>query len=41
MKLNNKDLNTLGIILGFAGYLTFVLLDKIIKKYFVFFYFVF
>ena len=41
MKLNNKDLNTLGIILGFAGYLTFVLLDTIIKKYLVFSYSVF
>ena len=41
MKLNNKDLNTLGIILGFAGYLTYVLLDTIIKKYLVFSYSVF
>lgn len=29
------NLNTLGIILGFSGYLTFVLLDSIIKKYLV------
>lgn len=41
MRLNNRDLNTLGIILGFAGYLTFVLLDTIIKKYLVFSYPVF
>ena len=35
MKLDNKDSNTLGIILGFAGYLTFVLLDSIIKKFLI------
>lgn len=29
------NLNTLGIILGFSGYLTFVLLDSIIKMYLV------
>ena len=41
VRLNNRDLNTLGITLGFAGYLTFVLLDSIIKKYLVFSYPVF
>ena len=40
-KLDNKNLNSLGIILGFTGYLTFVLLDSIIKKYLVFSYPVF
>ena len=38
IKINN---NSLGIILGFAGYLTFVLLDTLIKKYLVSFYPVF
>ena len=37
----NTNLNTLGIILGFSGYLIFVLLDSIIKKYLVFSYPVF
>ena len=41
IKLNNKNLGTLGIILGFLGYLIFVLLDSIIKKYLVFKYSVF
>ena len=34
-KLNAQNSNTLGIILGFSGYLIFVLLDSIIKKYLV------
>ena len=38
-KLININLsNTFGIILGFTGYLTFVLLDSIIKKYLIFSY---
>ena len=41
LQFKNRDLNTLGIILGFLGYLTFVLLDSIIKKYLVFSYPVF
>ncbi len=35
MKSKNKNLNTLGIILGFSGYLIFVLLDTLIKKYLI------
>lgn len=35
IKQKNINLNTLGMILGFSGYLTFVLLDSIIKKYLV------
>ena len=34
-KLNNKNLSTLGIVSGFAGYTIFVFLDSIIKKYLV------
>ena len=41
LKLSNKNLSTVGIILGFSGYLIFVLLDSIIKKYLVFTYSVF
>ena len=41
LQFKNRDLNTLGIILGFLGYLTYVLLDSIIKKYLVFSYPVF
>jgi len=35
IKQKNTSLNSLGIILGFSGYLIFVLLDSIIKKYLV------
>jgi drug/metabolite transporter (DMT)-like permease len=35
MKSKNKNLNTLGITLGFSGYLIFVLLDTLIKKYLI------
>ena len=35
IKQKNINLNTLGMILGFSGYLIFVLLDSIIKKYLV------
>ena len=35
LNLYNKNLNNFGIILGFTGYLIFVLLDSIIKKYLV------
>ena len=35
IKQKNTNLNSLGIILGFSGYLIFVLLDSIIKKYLV------
>ena len=38
-KLNNK--NNLGIFLGFSGYLIYVLLDSLIKKYLIFSYPVF
>ena len=36
LKFENENLNTLGIILGFAGYVIFVFLDSIIKKYLVY-----
>lgn len=35
LKFKNKDLNILGIILGFSGFVIFVFLDSIIKKYLV------
>ena len=35
IKQKNTNLNSLGITLGFSGYLIFVLLDSIIKKYLV------
>ena len=41
MNIKNINNNSLGIFLGFTGYLTFVLLDTIIKKYLVFTYPVF
>tara|TARA_B110000495_G_C23000414_1_gene590311 strand:- start:244 stop:1149 length:906 start_codon:yes stop_codon:yes gene_type:complete len=34
-EFKNKNQNNLGIFLGFSGYLSFVLLDSIIKKYLV------
>tara|TARA_B110000438_G_C15692281_1_gene597311 strand:+ start:42 stop:944 length:903 start_codon:yes stop_codon:yes gene_type:complete len=35
MKLENKNSNKFGLILGFSGYLIFVLLDSLIKKFLV------
>ena len=36
LQFKNTDLNTLGFFFGFTGYVIFVLLDSIIKKYLVY-----
>ena len=41
MSLEEKNHNSLGIILGFSGYVIFVFLDTLIKKYLIFSYPVF
>ena len=35
MKIYKDNLNSIGIFLGFSGYLIFVLLDSLIKKFLV------
>ena len=35
MELNKKNQNSLGVFLGFSGYIIFVILDSLIKKYLI------